>query len=166
MSFRVDPDALDGFSKQVDRAGDCAAETKAYLGRHADAALGGEIYNIANDGHHQAVTTIDRDPRSCSRASARSRDRSEPVRVHELRRLPRCARADEVARRSGDTANPLGWMDLLSVSHWANEACRGLKLRRRPTAKARLGAPAKEEVAICPTGGARRQRADRMTRGS
>ena len=45
MRFRVEPDALVGYARQVERAADDASEVRTYLNRYVDAPkAGGEVF--------------------------------------------------------------------------------------------------------------------------
>ncbi len=58
MTLSVEPEALTGFARQVDRAAADVWEIRAYLNRHADVATGGEQIRIAQAAHEQAVAVI------------------------------------------------------------------------------------------------------------
>jgi hypothetical protein len=59
MTLTVDPDALLGYSRQIDRAGNDATEIRHYLGRYAEAGTGGELFSLARSAHQHAVGVID-----------------------------------------------------------------------------------------------------------
>ncbi|MEV1145580.1 WXG100 family type VII secretion target [Micromonospora sp. NPDC049799] len=59
MTLSVEPEALVGFARQVDRAAADVREIRAYLNRHADVATGGEQIQIARAAHEHAVDVID-----------------------------------------------------------------------------------------------------------
>lgn len=58
MTLSVEPEALVGFARQVDRAAADVSEIRAYLNRHADVATGGEQIKIAKEAHEHAVQVI------------------------------------------------------------------------------------------------------------
>ncbi|MEV4621586.1 hypothetical protein AB0J74_23110 [Asanoa sp. NPDC049573] len=162
MSFRVAPEALTGYARQVDRAGQDVVEIKSYLGRYVDAPKdGGEVFSVAKEGHVHAAETIDRTLariaallqesapeldkaaayyQSTDLAAAATLDAAFPG----TQACPTAAVEIELAdnpcqytsfvdsrdarsalRPPGDAdqpANPLGFMDLISPAHWANEA--------------------------------------------
>ncbi|MFE5817374.1 hypothetical protein [Streptomyces sp. NPDC056479] len=57
MNFRVEPGALDGFSKLVGRAADGSAQAVSYTGNHAqiDASVGGAAWDLVAGDHEQYV---------------------------------------------------------------------------------------------------------------
>ncbi|MEV4216514.1 hypothetical protein [Micromonospora sp. NPDC049662] len=59
MTLSVEPEALVGFARQVDRGAADVWEVRSYLNRHADVATGGEHLKIAKAAHEQAVEVID-----------------------------------------------------------------------------------------------------------
>ncbi|MEV4539313.1 hypothetical protein AB0J82_36625 [Asanoa sp. NPDC049518] len=162
MSFRVEPDALVGYARQVERAADDASEVRTYLNRYVDAPkAGGEVFRVAKEGHTHAADTIDRtlvriiallqeSAPELDRAAAyyRRSDRNAaasldgflpggqacPTTAVEIELAqnpclyttfvdPRDVRAQLQPPSPADIpANPLGFMDLVSPSHWANEA--------------------------------------------
>ncbi|NES13258.1 MULTISPECIES: hypothetical protein [Micromonospora] len=58
MTLHVEPDALVGFARQVDRAANDVWEIRGYLNRYADVATGGEQLQIAKASHEHAVEVI------------------------------------------------------------------------------------------------------------
>lgn len=58
MTLSVEPEALVGFARQVDRAAADVWEIRAYLNRHAEVATGGEQIQIAKAAHEHAVEVI------------------------------------------------------------------------------------------------------------
>ncbi|MGK5441804.1 WXG100 family type VII secretion target [Micromonospora sp. URMC 105] len=58
MTLSVEPEAVVGFARQVDRAAADVWEIRAYLNRHADVATGGEEIQVAKAGHENAVEVI------------------------------------------------------------------------------------------------------------
>lgn len=58
MTLVVEPTALTGFARQVDRAGIDVAEIRNYFHRYADAGTGGEAFSLAKSGHEHAVRVI------------------------------------------------------------------------------------------------------------
>ncbi|MGC4874974.1 hypothetical protein ACLQ26_01740 [Micromonospora sp. DT43] len=58
MTLSVEPQALVGFARQVDRAAVDVWEIRNYLDRYADVATGGEQIEIAKAAHEQAVEVI------------------------------------------------------------------------------------------------------------
>ncbi|CCH19244.1 hypothetical protein [Micromonospora lupini] len=59
MTLSVEPQALVGFARQVDRAAVDVREMRSYLSRYADVATGGEQIEIAKAAHERAVEVID-----------------------------------------------------------------------------------------------------------
>lgn len=59
MTLVVEPTALSGFARQVDRATGDAVEIRSYFHRYADAGTGGEIFSLAKPSHEHAVRVID-----------------------------------------------------------------------------------------------------------
>jgi hypothetical protein len=60
VSFRVQPDALNAYARQVMRAADDTTAIRSYP-PYADAPrVGGGAFKIAKQAHDQAATTIDR----------------------------------------------------------------------------------------------------------
>ncbi|MFJ8633085.1 hypothetical protein [Streptomyces sp. NPDC093568] len=57
MNFRVEPGAIDGFSKLVGRAADGSAQAVSYTGNHAqiDASVGGAAWDLVAGDHEQYV---------------------------------------------------------------------------------------------------------------
>ncbi|MEH1167346.1 hypothetical protein V6V47_18370 [Micromonospora sp. CPCC 205539] len=58
MTLFVEPDAVAGFARQVDRAAEDAWAIRGYYDRHAEAGTGGEAFSIAKTGHDHAVVVI------------------------------------------------------------------------------------------------------------
>ncbi|MCG5446206.1 hypothetical protein NIE79_004774 [Micromonospora sp. NIE79] len=58
MTLVVQPDALVGFARQVDRAAADVWEIRSYLNRHAEVATGGEALHIAKASHEHAVEVL------------------------------------------------------------------------------------------------------------
>ncbi|KAB1914345.1 hypothetical protein [Micromonospora sp. AMSO31t] len=58
MTLSVEPQAVVGFARQVDRAAADVAEIRGYLNRYADVATGGEQLQIARAGHEHAVELV------------------------------------------------------------------------------------------------------------
>ncbi|MEV1321266.1 hypothetical protein AB0J14_34910 [Micromonospora arborensis] len=58
MTLSVEPQALIGFARQVDRAAVDVWDIRSYLNRHADVATGGEQIEVAKAGHEHAVEVI------------------------------------------------------------------------------------------------------------
>ncbi|MEH0843309.1 hypothetical protein V6U81_13075 [Micromonospora sp. CPCC 205711] len=58
MALFVEPDAVVGFARQVDRATGDVWEIRSYLNRYADVATGGEQLRIAKAAHEHAVEVI------------------------------------------------------------------------------------------------------------
>ncbi|GHH31641.1 hypothetical protein [Streptomyces lanatus] len=58
MNFRVEPGAIDGFSKLVGRAADGSAQAVSYTGNHAqiDATVGGAAWDLVAGDHEQYVS--------------------------------------------------------------------------------------------------------------
>lgn len=58
MSFRVEPGAIDGFSKLVGRAADGSAQAVSYTGTHAqiEKSVGGEAWDLVAGDHDQYVS--------------------------------------------------------------------------------------------------------------
>ncbi|MFJ7078874.1 hypothetical protein [Streptomyces sp. NPDC098781] len=58
MNFRVEPGAIDGFSKLVGRAADGSAQAVSYTGNHAqiDKSAGGEAWDLVAGDHDKYVT--------------------------------------------------------------------------------------------------------------
>ncbi|WP_327033717.1 WXG100 family type VII secretion target [Micromonospora ureilytica] len=59
MTLVVEPTALAGFGRQVNRAAGDVGEIRGYFHRYAEAGTGGEVYNVAKAGHEHAVSVID-----------------------------------------------------------------------------------------------------------
>ncbi|QGN46424.1 hypothetical protein GKC29_06005 [Micromonospora sp. WMMC415] len=59
MTLVVEPAALAGFARQVDRAAEDVGEIRGYFHRYAEAGTGGEVYNVAKASHEHAVNVID-----------------------------------------------------------------------------------------------------------
>lgn len=59
MSLLVEPWALSGYARQIHRATDDAGAVQSYVTKHTEGATGGELIEIANEGHQHAVGIID-----------------------------------------------------------------------------------------------------------
>ncbi len=55
MSLVVEPAALAGFARQLDRATDDAEAIKKYVGGYSNDVTGGELFTIARQGHEHAT---------------------------------------------------------------------------------------------------------------
>ncbi|MEU4781796.1 hypothetical protein [Micromonospora sp. NPDC023633] len=58
MTLVVEPNAVAGFARQVDRAAGDVWDIRSYFNRHAEAGTGGEEFSIAKAGHEHAVEVI------------------------------------------------------------------------------------------------------------
>ncbi len=58
MTFIVEPAGLTGYARQLERAADDADVVRAYVGKYARAATGGELISLANDSHQHAVEVV------------------------------------------------------------------------------------------------------------
>lgn len=58
MALFVEPDAVAGFARQVDRAAEDVWDIRSYFNRYAEAGTGGEAFSIAKAGHEHAVEMI------------------------------------------------------------------------------------------------------------
>ncbi|AVT40280.1 WXG100 family type VII secretion target [Plantactinospora sp. BB1] len=59
MTLAVEAEGLNRYARQILRARDDVTAIREYLGRYADAGTGGELHNLAKDGHENAVRVVD-----------------------------------------------------------------------------------------------------------
>jgi uncharacterized protein YukE len=58
MTFAVEPAALTGYARQLERATDDTTAIKGYVDTYAKQVTGGELIQIASGSHQQAITAI------------------------------------------------------------------------------------------------------------
>lgn len=58
MTLIVEPSALLAYARQLDRAADEAAAIRGYIGTYAEDGSGGELFNMAREGHQHAVGVV------------------------------------------------------------------------------------------------------------
>lgn len=59
MTLTVEPSALSGYARQLDRANEDVEAVLSYVRKHADGGTGGELISIARAGHSHVVEVIE-----------------------------------------------------------------------------------------------------------